>query len=134
MDTKTINAPVTEHEELVEMRTHLTVAMLAAAQLRRATNAVPEAAHFDAYLQQALDSLRDDVRNVETLVSNAESESEPRCARTTGSVCPKQAVPRRRRLPLPLRLPVVLARHVAGYVAQRIGRRVTRLRLLTASY
>lgn len=132
MDTKTINAPVAEHEELVEMRTHLTVAILAAAQLRRATNAVPEAAHFDVYLQQALDSLRDDVRNVEILVSNAESASEPHCARATGSVCAKQAVPRSR-LPLPLRLPVALARHVAGYVAQRVGRRVTRLRLLTVS-
>lgn len=131
MEPTTDKRPLGECEELVEMRTHLTVAMLAAAQLRRATVAVPDAARFDGYLQQALADLRDDVRNVETLIVRTEAEPEPRCARATGGVCPLPP----RRLPLPLRLPVSLARWVVSGVTQWVQRRrVFRLNLMTARY
>ena len=133
MELMTTDSYVTEHEELVNMRTHLTVAMLAAAQLRRATGAVPDAVRFDTYLQQALDNLRDDVRNVETLIVNAESEQELYRLRGIDDSCPEQSQPRS--LPLPLRLSVALARCAAGCVTQWMQRRrVARLHLLTARY
>lgn len=134
MEPTTTDTRVTEHEELVDMRTHLTVAMLAAAQLRRATGAVPDAARLDGYLQQALDNLRDDVRNVETLIINTEAEPEPGLMRGAAEVRPEQTQTRSRR-PLPLRLVGAVARCAAGCATQWMQRRrVARLHLMTARY
>ncbi len=54
--------------ELLDMRTHLTVAMLAAAQLQRKTKHLPEAEHLQCYLDQSLKSLVEDVGKVDELV------------------------------------------------------------------
>ena len=66
--------PSIEHDELIDMRTHLTVAVLAAAQLRRTVKDVPDAARFDAYLDQALDTLVEDVRKVDALVAQSAAQ------------------------------------------------------------
>ena len=62
---------VVEHAELIDMRTHLTVAMLAAAQLNRKTQHLPEATHLQDYLDQSLKSLVTDVGKVDALVTHA---------------------------------------------------------------
>lgn len=61
-----------EHTELIDMRTHLTVAMLAASQLTRKTQHLPEAAHLQGYLDQSLNSLVEDVGKVDALVAQVE--------------------------------------------------------------
>lgn len=61
-----------EHAELIDMRTHLTVAMLAASQLTRKTEHLPEAAHLQGYLDQSLKSLVEDVGKVDALVAQVE--------------------------------------------------------------
>lgn len=61
-----------EHAELIDMRTHLTVAMLAASQLTRKTQYLPEAAHLQGYLDQSLKSLVEDVGKVDALVAHVE--------------------------------------------------------------
>lgn len=63
---------VVEHAELIDMRTHLTVAMLAAAQLNRKTQHLPEATHLQDYLDQSLKSLVTDVGKVDALVAQTE--------------------------------------------------------------
>lgn len=68
--------PAIEHAELIDMRTHLTVAMLAAAQLNRRTKDLPEAAHLQSYLDQSLKSLVEDIGKVDALVATVE-ESMP---------------------------------------------------------
>lgn len=68
----TEDSQVIEHSELIDMRTHLTVAMLAAAQLNRKTKHLPEAVHLQCYLEQSLKSLVDDVGKVDALVSQVE--------------------------------------------------------------
>jgi hypothetical protein len=62
-----------EHSELIDMRTHLTVAMLAAAQLNRRTKELPEAAHLQCYLDQSLKSLVEDVVKVDALVAQVDT-------------------------------------------------------------
>lgn len=64
--------PVLEHSELIDMRTHLTVAMLAASQLNRRTKDLPETAHLQTYLDQSLKSLVDDVVRVDALVAQTD--------------------------------------------------------------
>jgi hypothetical protein len=63
---------VVEHAELVDMRTHLTVAVLAAAQLTRKTEHLSEAVHLQGYLDQSLKSLVEDVGRVDALVAQVE--------------------------------------------------------------
>src|SRR3954471_3277047 len=75
MHTTQQQTPVIEHDELIDMRTHLTVAVLAAAQLRRTVRDDPDAARFDAYLDQALDNLVEDVRKVDALVAHTEAQT-----------------------------------------------------------
>ncbi len=79
-----------EHTELIDMRTHLTVAMLAASQLTRKTQHLPEAVHLQEYLDQSLKSLVEDVGKVDALVAQVEE-------------CPPIAeeAPRHRRLSRP---------------------------------
>jgi hypothetical protein len=69
---ETHESPAIEHSELIDMRTHLTVAMLAAAQLNRRTKDLPEAAHLQEYLDQSLKSLVEDVVRVDTLVAQTD--------------------------------------------------------------
>jgi hypothetical protein len=69
---ETENSSVVEHSELIDMRTHLTVAMLAASQLNRRTKEIPEAAHLQGYLDQSLKSLVDDVVRVDALVAQTD--------------------------------------------------------------
>jgi hypothetical protein len=66
---------VAEHTELLDMRTHLTVAMLAASQLTRKTEHMPEAIHLQGYLDQSLKSLVEDVGKVDALVAHAEEHA-----------------------------------------------------------
>lgn len=61
-----------EHSELLDMRTHLTVAMLAASQLNRKTYHLQEAAHLQEYLDQSLKSLVEDIGKVDALVAQVE--------------------------------------------------------------
>jgi hypothetical protein len=80
---KTEESQDAEHAELVDMRTHLTVAMLAAAQLNRKTQHLPEAMHLQDYLDQSLKSLVEDVGKVDALVAQVEehaptAEKQPR--------------------------------------------------------
>ena len=72
MREETMDSQAIEHAELIDMRTHLTVAMLAAAQLNRKTQHLPEAAHLQDCLDQSLKSLVMDVGKVDTLVAQVE--------------------------------------------------------------
>ncbi len=85
--------PTHEHTELIDMRTHLTVAMLAASQLNRKTQHVEEATHLQCYLDQSLKSLVEDVGKVDALLAQV-AEPAPMSV----------AQPSRRRWPLPLQL------------------------------
>jgi hypothetical protein len=88
MEHETYGSPVTEHSELIDMRTHLTVAMLAAAQMHRRTKDVPEAAHLQCYLDQSLKSLVEDVVRVDALIAHADEHASVREAKAA-SVLPK---------------------------------------------
>ncbi len=90
---------VIEHSELIEMRTHLTVAMLAAAQLSRKTQHLPEAAHLQNYLDQSLKSLVTDVGKVDVLVTRVAVQQ------------PARNETRPHPLPLSLRWGVALLKH-----------------------
>lgn len=72
MKDETADSHGIEHAELIDMRTHLTVAMLAAAQLNRKTQHLPEATHLQDYLDQSLKSLVTDVGRVDALVAHVE--------------------------------------------------------------
>src|SRR5947209_14376853 len=85
-------SPAIEHTELIDMRTHLTVAMLAASQLNRRTKDLPEAAHLQGYLDESLKSLVEDVGRVDALMAHADA-----CAPVP------QPAPRTGRLPVPVR-------------------------------
>lgn len=65
-------SPGIEHTELIDMRTHLTVAMLAASQMNRRTKDQPETAHLQDYLDQSLKSLVEDVVRVDALVAQTD--------------------------------------------------------------
>lgn len=110
-----------EHSELIDMRTHLTVAMLAAAQLSRKTKQLPEAAHLQHYLDQSLKSLVEDVGKVDTLIAHAEVRQLARDEE------------RPHTLPLPLRWGIALVRHstrgVWGWLYHRQQTRLTALSL-----
>lgn len=67
-----------EHAELIDMRTHLTVAVLAASQLHRKTKNMPEAAHLQCYLDQSLKNLVDDVGKVDALIAQVEARERGR--------------------------------------------------------
>jgi hypothetical protein len=102
------------------MRTHLTVAVLAAAQLRRAVKDVPNAARFDAYLGEALDNLVEDVRKVDALVTQtAAPAADERAVPVRTAIGQRQGL-----LPRLLRAPLHLAQWTAGaccHWAQRRG-------------
>jgi hypothetical protein len=72
MKDETVDSQAIEHAELIDMRTHLTVAMLAAAQLNRKTQHLPEATYLQDYLDQSLKSLVTDVGRVDALVAQVE--------------------------------------------------------------
>jgi len=100
-----------EHTELIDMRTHLTVAMLAASQLTRKTQHLPEAAHLQGYLDQSLKSLVEDVGKVDALVAQVEE-------------CPPIAAEApRRRLSRPRRWIGTVLKHGAHAVCSRMHRR-----------
>lgn len=86
---ETDETPVIEHSELLDMRTHLTVAMLAASQLNRKTYHLPEAVHLQEYLDQSLKSLLEDVGKVDALVAQVEE-----CAPTVVKQPRHRLVPR----------------------------------------
>jgi hypothetical protein len=67
-----------EHAELIDMRTHLTVAVLAASQLHRKTKDLPEATHLQCYLDQSLKRLVDDVGKVDALIAHVEAQERRR--------------------------------------------------------
>ncbi len=92
---------IIEHSELIDMRTHLTVAMLAAAQLHRKIQHLPEAAHLQCYLDQSLKSLVNDIGKVDALIANVELHQ------------PAPAEQRSHPLPLPLRWSFALLKHSA---------------------
>jgi hypothetical protein len=130
MNTTTQEKPVIEHDELIDMRTHLTVAVLAAAQLRRTVKGVPEATRFDAYLDQALDNLVEDVRKVDALVAHTEA----RTARPSGSATVHTSGGAKQRLiPRLVRAPVHLAQRAVCASCRWVQRRgFVRLHALTA--
>jgi hypothetical protein len=117
---ETFESPVIEHSELIDMRTHLTVAMLAAAQMQRRTKDLPEAAHLQEYLDQSLKSLVEDVVRVDALVAQ------------TGECAPARAKKPGRHLPRPLRWGVgMVTRSVSALCGWAHRRRIARL---TMSY
>ena len=69
MNDTTTGRTTVEPTELIDMRTHLTVAMLASSQLDRKTRHVPDAPHLQGYLDQSLQSLVKDVERVDALVA-----------------------------------------------------------------
>ena len=112
--------PITEHSELIDMRTHLTVAMLAASQLHRRTKDLPEAAHLQSYLDQSLKSLVDDVVRIDALMARADA-----CVPAHGAEAPS-------RLPKPVQWGLRMARRsVSGICGWAHRRRIARL---TVSY
>ncbi|MHB8648242.1 MAG: hypothetical protein ACYDAR_20880 [Thermomicrobiales bacterium] len=112
---------VLEHPELIDMRTHLTVAMLAASQLTRKTQHLPEAAHLQEYLDQSLKSLVADVGRVDALVTQAEE-----CTATA------QTATVQRRIPRSLRWGVALLQRATRGVCGRLHR--THAARLTMTY
>ncbi len=117
----TEDSQVIEHSELIDMRTHLTVAMLAAAQLKRKTKDVPEAVHLQCYLEQSLKSLVDDVEKVDALVSQIEAHQ------------PARKETRPNSLSLPIRWGIALLKHgtrgIWGLLHHRQQARLTALYL-----
>jgi hypothetical protein len=104
-------SPKIEHDELIDMRTHLTIAVLAASQLRRTVKDRPDAARFDAYLDQALTKLVDDIRKVDALVAQTEAS-----ARSSDGNCtsmPRARKPKQRLVTRLVRAPF----HFAGRIA-----------------
>jgi len=115
---ETQKEPVSEHSELIDMRTHLTVAMLAASQLHRRTKDLPEAAHLQSYLEQSLKSLVDDVVRVDALIAHE-------CVPAKAEHAPS-------RLPKPVQWGFGMAkRGIAGVYGWAHRRRIARL---TVSY
>ncbi|MDQ2785888.1 MAG: hypothetical protein M3Y58_12895 [Chloroflexota bacterium] len=112
MTDETENSLGIEHDELIDMRTHLTVAMLAASQLTRKTQHLPEAAHLREYLDQSLRSLVEDVGKVDALVAQIEEYS-PTAVEA----------PRYRRLSRPRRWIGNLLQHGTHALCSRIHRR-----------
>jgi hypothetical protein len=126
MNTVQQQKPVIEHDELIDMRTHLTVAVLAAAQLRRTVKDMPGAARCGTYLDRALDNLVEDVRKVDALVAQAETQV-PVAADRAVNAKPQRLLPRLARAPLRL------VRRVAGGCCQWAQRRgLMRLTTLSA--
>jgi hypothetical protein len=117
---ETYESPIIEHAELIDMRTHLTVAMLAASQLNRRTKDLPEAAHLQEYLDQSLKSLVEDVVRVDALVAQTDE-----CA-------PAREENRASRLLKPMHWALGIARRsIAGLCGWGHRRRIARL---TMSY
>ncbi|MGI8855279.1 MAG: hypothetical protein ACR2JW_05985 [Thermomicrobiales bacterium] len=117
---ETHESPVIEHSELIDMRTHLTVAMLAASQLNRRTKDLPEATHLQGYLDQSLKSLVEDVVRVDALIAQADA-----CA-------PATAATPTRHLPRPARWGLdIMRRSIGGFCGWAHRRRLTRI---TVSY
>lgn len=112
MIDKTEESQGIEHTELIDMRTHLTVAMLAASQLIRKTQHLPETAHLQGYLDQSLKSLVEDVDKVDALVAQVEE-------------CPPIAAeaPRHRGLSWPRRWIGAVLKHGAHAFRVRFHRR-----------
>jgi hypothetical protein len=126
------DAPAIEYDELVDMRTHLTVAVLAAAQLRRTSRGVPNAARFNCYLDQALSNLVDDVRKVDGLVAQTRAQApvpEREAASANGT--------KMQRAPLPVRLvraPFRLVRQAAGICWRQVQRHVLTRPMVLSDY
>ena len=120
MKHETYESPVIEHSELIDMRTHLTVAMLAAAQMQRRTKDVPEAAHLQCYLDQSLKSLVEDIVRVDALIAHAD-EHAPMQTANVSTLFPK-----------PIRWTFgLVSRGVSGLYGWAHRRRIARL---TMSY
>lgn len=110
---------VIEHSELIDMRTHLTVAMLAASQLNRRTKGQPGAAHLQEYLDNSLRSLAEDVMRVDALVTQ-----------TDGDV-PMIVEKSPRRIPKPVLWAIrAMGRGVSRFRTRASRRRFTRLTAL----
>ncbi len=112
MIDKTEDRQGIEHTELIDMRTHLTVAMLAASQLTRKTQHLPEAAHLQEYLDQSLKSLVEDVGKIDTLVAHVEE-----CSPIVTEA------PRHRRVSRPRRWIGNVLKHGAHIVCSKMHRR-----------
>jgi hypothetical protein len=61
-----------EHDELVLLRTHLTVALLAVSQLRRKHADTSHAARLSAYALDALMRMRDEMKQIDALIARLE--------------------------------------------------------------
>lgn len=62
-----------EHSELTDMRTHLTVVMLASSQLRRKqATETGDTARLQDFLDHALTQLTEDVHRIETLLATTD--------------------------------------------------------------
>lgn len=122
MRDETANNQTIEHPELIDMRTHLTVAMLAASQLTRRTQHLPEAAHLQDYLDQSLKSLVEDVGKVDELIMQTEESK---------AVAPPKAIGHRvpRFLRWGISLPRRAARGVCGWLHRKKYARLTALSL-----
>ncbi len=66
-----------EYDQITDMRTHLTVALLAASQLRRRYKGLEAEQRLHGYLEDALTNLSQDIANVEALVTAFAEESAP---------------------------------------------------------
>jgi len=60
--------PETKYTELLDVRTHLTVAILAAAQLKRKSPHTDDIARLQGYLDRSLVQLQQDITGLESLV------------------------------------------------------------------
>ena len=112
-------SPTIEHTELIDMRTHLTVAMLAASQLNRRTKDQPETAHLQDYLDQSLKSLVEDVVRVDALVAQTDN-------------CEPAAEEAAHHAPRPVKWAFgIVKRAVSGFCGWAHRRRYTRLTALS---
>ncbi len=64
-----------DHDELVLLRTHLTVALLAVSQLRRKHAGAPNVARLSAYALEALMRMREEMADVERLIARLEKRT-----------------------------------------------------------
>ena len=70
-----------KYTELLDLRTHLTVAILASSQLKRKGPKADELLRLHSYLDQSLAQLQDDITSLESLVDRLDDDLPPPVAR-----------------------------------------------------
>lgn len=71
-----------DYLELLDLRTHLTVALLASSQLKRKSAQTDELARLCCYLDRSLMQMQGDIVEIESLVRRLQDEQHPSVSRS----------------------------------------------------